>query len=277
MTLPDGGTPYAVAAGPDGEIWTTLLAPASLLCLRDGAVVRSHSLPEGVRPMLAAVAADGTVWHTRTDDRIGRLTTGGDETVFALPAGSAPYGVAVAPDGAVWFSAPGAERIGCVTADGEVRLVELPVPDARAAMITASADGVVWVAFNGAGALGRYDGERFDVVELGAGSAPVGVAAGGDGIWFADIARGAVGRVRSDGTTELVSLGDPQSRPHAVAPDPAGGCWATLWGTNEVARVAPGGAVTRHPLPGKEPHGLALSGATVWVAMESGSLVAVSA
>jgi virginiamycin B lyase len=275
VTLPDGWTPYAVAAAPDGTIWTTLLTPASLVALRDGVVARRHPLPGEVKPMLATVAPDGTVWSSRTDDRLGRLTPGGDETVFALPGGSAPYGIAVAPDGAVWFSAPGTGQIGSLTGDGEIRLVELPVPEARAAMVTVDADGVVWVALNGAGALARFDGSRVELIDLGAGAAPVGVAAGADGIWFADIAGGAVGRVLPDRTVERIPFDDPQCRPHAVAPDPDGGCWVTLWGSHELARVAPGGAVTRHALPGKEPHGLAVSGSRVWVAMESGSLVAV--
>ncbi|GAA4603496.1 virginiamycin B lyase [Actinoplanes octamycinicus] len=275
VRLPDGWTPYAVAAGPDGMIWTTVLDPPALAGLRDGVVVRRHPLPDEVRPMLLTAAPDGTIWYTRTDDRVGRIGPDGDETLFALPAGAAPYGMALAPDGAAWFSAPGAERIGFVTAGGGIRLVELPVPDARAAMVTVSADGVVWVALNGAAALAGFDGTGFRIVELGAGAAPVGIAAGGDGIWFADIAGGAVGLVRPDGTPIRVPFDDPGSRPHAVAPDPAGGCWATLWGAGELARVTADGEVIRHPLPGKEPHGLALTDATVWVAMESGSLVAL--
>jgi hypothetical protein len=39
--------------------------------------------------------------------------------------------------------------------------------------------------------------------------------------------------------------------------------------------VEVGGSVTLFDLPGEEPHGVALAGGEVWVAMESGSVVRV--
>ncbi|WP_433788812.1 Vgb family protein [Actinoplanes sp. CA-252034] len=274
VTLPVGWAPYAVAGDHDGTLWTTILDPPGL----------ARVTPDGLRheafdarPMLLTVATDGAIWCTRSDDRLVRRDTGGAHTVIEVPPGSAPYGIAAAADGGVWFTAPGLNRIGRVTTAGDLTMVDLPVPDARAAMITVAADGSAWAALNGAGALARVSGDTVRIIELPGGrapAAPVGVAAGNSGVWYADIAGGCVGLVDASGTVRQVRFDDPVCRPHAVAADPDGGCWVTLWGSGELARVTPDGDVTLHALPGREPHGLWVNGGTVWVAMESGSLVA---
>ena len=133
-------------------------------------------------------------------------------------------------------------------------------------------------ALNGAGALACVNNAAVRIVELPGGrapAAPVGVAASPAGIWYADIAGGCVGRVDPSGSVEQVSFADPACRPHAVAADTDGGCWVTLWGSGRLARVTAGGDVTVRDLPGREPHGLWVEATLVWVAMESGSLVAV--
>ncbi len=220
-------------------------------------------------------AADGAIWYTRADDRIGRRDPDGSHTTIEAGPGSAPYGIAVAPAGDVWFTAAGTNRIGRVTDGRSITTTELPIPDSRPAMITVDAHGTAWAALNGAASLARVRDDDVGLVKLSAGSAPVGVTAGADGIWYADIARGCVGRVSPTGALDEFPFPDPACRPHAVAPDPDGGCWATLWGSTELARVTASGEITLHPLPGREPHGLWVSPAHVWVAMESGAVVTV--
>jgi virginiamycin B lyase len=279
IELPPGWAPYALAGDAAGDLWMTLLQPPGLARLDAGGEVRPEPLPPGDgTPMLLAVAADGALWCTRTDDRLIRRDGDGTATAIDVPAGSAPYGIAAAPGGGVWFTAPGLDRIGRVTAAGDVVMSGLPVTDARAAMVTVDARGRAWAALNGVGALACVDGGTVRLIELPAGrapAAPVGVAAAADGVWYADIAGGAVGLVDGSGTVHLHAFADPACRPHAVAADPGGGCWVTLWGSGQLARVTAGGDVTLHDLPGREPHGLWIAGAAVWVAMESGALAAV--
>ncbi|GAA0221281.1 virginiamycin B lyase family protein [Cryptosporangium japonicum] len=262
------GAPYAVTGDADGTVWATILTRPGLARVRHGEVIY-ETLPD--RPMLLTLAPDGALWYT-AGDRLGRRDPAGEHTVTALPAGSAPYGIAAAPDGTIWFTAPGRNQLGCLGDD--LVLLDLPVPDARAAMLTVAPDGTVWAALNGAGALARVRDGSVEVVELPDGSAPVGVAASASGVWFADIAGGRVGRVDPSGHRHETRF-DATSRPHAVAADGSGGCWVTLWGSGELARIAADGAVTIRALPGTEPHGLWVSPTTVWVAMESGSLVAI--
>ncbi|MFG1926890.1 hydrolase [Cryptosporangium sp. NPDC048952] len=262
------GSPYALTGDADGNVWATLLDPPGLARVAAGEV-SVEPLPD--RPMLLTVAPDDALWYT-AGDRLGRRDPSGAHSVTELPAGSAPYGIAAAPDGTIWFTAPGSNRIGKLGDD--LRFLDIPVPDAFAAMITVAPDGTVWAALNKAGALARVRDGAVDVVDLPEGFAPVGVTASEAGVWFADIAGGRVGRLDPSGELHT-SVFDVTSRPHAVAADHDGGCWATLWGSGELAHVTARGETTTYPLPGEEPHGLWVSPTGVWVAMESGSLVAV--
>jgi virginiamycin B lyase len=275
ITVP-GWSPYALAAAPDGSVWMSVLEPAGLARLEpaapDGSEVILHALP--AKPLLVAAGADGTVWHSSQDDRIGSDGT----TWFDLPAGAAPYGIVAADGGGAWFTAPGINRVGRISPGGRVETVEVPLPGAYPAMLTVAEDGAVWAALNAAGALLRWADGVLQIVDVPDGrtaAAPVGIAADGDRVWFADIAGGSVGLAGADGEIERVTFDDPACRPHAVAVAPGGGCWVTLWGSGSLARVAPDHEVSIVELPGREPHGLAVIGDEVWVAMESGAVVRV--
>ncbi|MEU4692415.1 hydrolase [Actinoplanes sp. NPDC023714] len=267
VELEEGWAPYAVAGDASGDIWFTVLNPPGLA--RVGPGMRHEPTGDG-RPMLLSVTGD-TVWYTRSDDRLVRRDPGGASTEIALPEGSAPYGIAARGDD-VWFTAPGTNRIGRL-ADGDLSWFDIPVPESRPAMLTLDHDGTPWAALNGAGCLARVRDGGVEIVELPEGSAPVGIS---PGVWYADIAGGAVGRAGFDGAVQHFPLPDRASRPHAVATAADGSCWATLWGTHQLAHITRDGEITLHDLPGKEPHGLWVTGKEVWVAMESGLLATVA-
>ncbi len=278
MTLPPGWTPYAVTGDAAGNLWTTILDPPGLArCSPGDDGFRHEPLPG--RPMLLAVADDGALWCTRADDKLTRRDPFGAHTVVDLAPDSAPYGIAAAPGGGVWFTAPSHNQLGRVTASGALTTIDLPVPQAQPAMLTVDAAGRPWAALNAAGALATVTGDgSVHLVDLPGGrapAAPVGIAASEAGIWYADIAGGCVGRVDPAGRVEQITFADPACRPHAVAATDDGGCWATLWGSGQLAHITAGGDITVHDLPGREPHGLWAGDSLVWVAMESGSLVAV--
>ncbi|MEU4558665.1 hydrolase [Actinoplanes sp. NPDC023936] len=279
IALP-GQAPYAVAGDPTGTLWLTVLTPPGLAHVDPGdpePAVHHEPLPE-TRPMLLSVTADA-VWYTRADDRLARRDPSGAHAVIDLPKGTAPYGITATPGGDVWFTAPGTNQIGRLSGGAAITMVDLPVPDARPAMLTVDAAGTPWAALNGAAALARVRDGAVEIVELPEGRtppAPVGITAGETGIWYADIAGGSVGRVEESGKIHQFPFDDPACRPHAVAADADGSCWATLWGSGELAHITAGGDITLHPLPGDEPHGLWPADTHVWVAMESGALAAVA-
>jgi virginiamycin B lyase len=66
-------------------------------------------------------------------------------------------------------------------------------------------------------------------------AAPVGIDAGREVVWFAEIGAGQIGRICPDGRIEEFSLPDRSCRPHAVAATADGGCWATLWAASSVS------------------------------------------
>jgi virginiamycin B lyase len=286
VNLPAGWAPYAVTGDAAGHVWMTVLTPAGLARVDPAAALAGDGPGAGIvhepisagQPMQLSIGSDSAVWYTRTDDRLGRRDASGRHAVIGLPAGAAPYGIAATPGGGAWFTGPGINQVGRVTAEGHLTLIDLPVPQARVAMLTVDADGTAWAALNGAGALARIRDDTVRIVELPDGpgaAAPVGVTAARSGIWYADIARGRVGRIDPSGDVEQIRFADPACRPHAVAADVTGGCWVTLWGSGELAHVSAGGDIHLRKLPGREPHGLWVSATHVWVAMESGSLVAV--
>jgi virginiamycin B lyase len=82
-------------------------------------------------------------------------------------------------------------------------------------------------------------------------------------------------RIDPNGELTEYELPDRESKPHAIVAHPDGGCWFTLWGSNQLGFIASDGtiAVTDLPTPHSEPHGLAVAqDGTVWIALETGFL-----
>jgi len=232
------------------------------------------------RPSQIVTGPDEALWFTRPgDDRIGRITTSGDTTVFPLPAGSAPFGIAVGSDDALWITAMGTDQIARISTDGHIAEFPLPTSGAMASMITAGPDGALWFTLNQAHAIGRLttDGD-VRVYPLPTSEAgPVGITATSDAIWFVEIAAGQVGRISPDGDIREFALPDRDARPHAIVADARGGCWLSQWGNSSVARVTADGNMCEISLSAaSEPHGLAIGpDGALWVALEIGSVARI--
>lgn len=271
-----GAGPYAVAVDASGVAWITLVHSGQVARLPPGGEPSLYDLGNPAsRPSLLALGRDGAVWVTRGgDDRIDRVD-GARRSVYV---GGGPYGIALGPDGAVWFTAIGADAVGRLAPEGEVTFTPVPGESGMPAMITAGPDGAMWFTLNRVAALGRVDaaGEITLHPLPDPGCGPVGIAADGDALWFAEIGAGRVGRLVPGEPLQEFDLPDRAACPHAVAPDGSGGCWVTLWAASALAHLDERGAVTAvHDLgEGAEPHGVAVApDGSVLVALESGHVV----
>jgi virginiamycin B lyase len=263
------GGPYAVAAGPDGAVWVTLVHGDRIARVTvEGEVT---TFDAGTRPTLITPGPDGALWFTRAD-AVVRMTTGGELTVFELDR---PYGIVTGPDGALWYTA--ADRVGRLSVDGARDELALPA-GSFPAMITAGPDGALWFTLNQASALGRVTtAGELTLRELPTrGAGPVGIAAThDDAIWFTELLAEQLGRVTAREPIQELPL---PGKPHAVIPAQADGVWVTLWGSNQVAHVSADGEVATVDLPPDcEPHGLAIGpDDALWVACEAGLLIRIT-
>jgi virginiamycin B lyase len=261
-----GTGPYAVATTADGALWATLVH-AGRLRRNDSEI----DLGAGSGPQLLAV--DGRSVHVScTDDTVASVGPDGSVRSLALPPGTKPYGVATTP-GRLWFSGL-ADVVGRREPSGEVLLENLPAGSMPGALC---ADGeTVWGTCFGGDALLRWRvGSAVELLPLGGGHGPVGIAADAHGLRWAEITSGTLGLRAADGRIRRVTL--PGSRPHAVLPDGDGGTFVTCWGSDSLVHVdAADRCRTLSFDPGDEPHGLCRDAdGRVVVALESGYLAVV--
>ncbi|WP_051662442.1 MULTISPECIES: Vgb family protein [unclassified Microbacterium] len=264
--------PYAVAFGSSGEMWITLVNTGELV--RRSPDGREHRFTIGERPGQLAVTSEATWCAVTGADRIAIIASDDRLNFIDVPGG--PYGIAaVGSDALVTLMQE--NKLAVVSRDGLRSEVAVPLEGAYPAMATAHRDGSVWVSLNQRGVLERWDAAGgTDLITLPDGAAPVGIAAAGEYVWSADIARGSILRVDGDRHVRDFVLA-PDSRPHAVIADDTG-CWFTEWGANRLGRITAEGDLAEFDLSGigEEPHGLALDGdGVVWVAFESGVVAGI--
>lgn len=264
--------PYAVAFGPSGDMWVTLVKTGELV--RRSPDGRERRFTVGERPGQLSVTSEATWCAVTGADRIAIITSDDRLNFIDVPGG--PYGIAaVGPD--AWVTLMQDNKLALVSREEIRGEVAVPVDDAYPAMATSHRDGSLWVSLNQGEALARRDaGGDTELITLPDGAAPVGIAAAGEHVWSADIARGSILRVDGDLHVSDFVLA-PDSRPHAVIADDTG-CWFTEWGANRLGRITADGDLAEFDLSGlgKEPHGLALDGdGVVWVAFESGIVAGI--
>lgn len=235
------GDPYALGAGPDGNIWLTTTAggahPDWIVRVGPGDTItpfqagtRTGGASFGTGPERITSGPDGNLWFTEFwTNRIGRMTTAGVLTEFPIPTpDSAPRGITTGPDGNLWFveSAFSHTAIARMTTAGVV--TEYP--------LGGSADDQL---------------QPFEIV------------AGADGnLWFTQshpsAPQGEIGRITPSGALMLITLPNG-GRPGDVALGPDGNVWFTNSGANTVGRITPAGVLRQFALPTRSamPQGIA--------------------
>jgi virginiamycin B lyase len=136
-----------------------------------------------------------------------------------------PDGISIAPDGAVWFYEERGLSVDRLEPDGG--LVRFAVPacgpsrrPCRPSSIALGRDGTVWFAEHPDHWLGmiRPDGTMTEVA-IPRSLAPCILSAEGDGgLWFADCAGSAIGRLRFPDAMPYVETPELYGRPLVAAP-----------------------------------------------------------
>ncbi|HJT55846.1 MAG TPA: hypothetical protein VJ761_05085 [Ktedonobacteraceae bacterium] len=160
FTLPQtqGGDPFGIAAGRDGNLWFTLVGNGWIGRITPTGHISEFALPQADSSPEGIVAGpDGNLWFTeRHSGKIGRITPTGSIHEFALPhPTSGPFQITKGPDGNLWFTEYEGNKIGRISPAGVVTEFATPTPYSSPAGITAGPDGNLWFAESNANKIGR--------------------------------------------------------------------------------------------------------------------------
>jgi streptogramin lyase len=227
-------TPTGIAAGPDGNLWFTMLFA----------------------------------------NAIGRITPAGVVTIFRDATISGPSGITPGPDGNLWFTNAFNNSIGRITPLGVVSRhvgtggIFLPTS------ITTGADGGLWFTNRSNDSIGRIDPSSFVVdILTGTGiAAPQSIVSGPDGsLWFTNATGNSIGRLTVNpaktGTVcngpltrcTVTTTTDPSIKnPYGLTVGPDANLWFTNRGGDSVGTISPTGVVSSYTGPGTvAPRGIA--------------------
>ena len=243
--VPQGSHPHDVAPAPDGTVWYTAQAAASL---------------------------------GRLDPSTGKVE------IIPLGKGSAPHGVIIGSDKAAWVTDGGLNAIVRVDPKTKaIKVYRLPGFRENVNLNTATFDGngILW--FTGqSGVYGRLDPNTGDVQVFDAphGPGPYGIATtpGGE-VYYASLAGSYIARIDTKtGKAVVIQPPTPNQGARRVWSDSKGRVWVSEWNAGQVGRYDPkSGEWKSWKLPGKSPRAYAVyvdEGNNVWLTdFESNSIV----
>src|SRR5579883_403985 len=119
--LPTRGSPEAITAGPDGNLWFTEKVGNRIGRITPQGQISEFPLPTSNSfPAEIVSGPDGNLWFTESSsNQIGRITPQGQISEFPLmTTPSLADGLAKGPDGALWFTDSATGNIGRVTPGG---------------------------------------------------------------------------------------------------------------------------------------------------------------
>jgi streptogramin lyase len=249
-----GGTPIAMVAGADGNMWFTESTGKIVRMSPSGLVTGEFTPPSGAA---------------------------------GQPIKSSPAGIAVGPDGNIWFTDTGTDAeghsfIGTISRTNEVKEFEISGSKLSPKAIVAGEDGNLWfteapVSSEESGSIGRISPTgaivEFKVPASGQDplsyeeavlepkqSSPDDIARGPDGrIWFTDralnlVTQGFIGTVTPDGQVSEWATEMQWDIPEAIAAGDDGNAWFAGEGGEPpqgyIERITPHGTILGIPLPG---------------------------
>lgn len=258
-SLSAGTEPWAITAGPDGNLWFGYTEHEEIGKMTTSGVVTEYSVPNALRGAGVTAGPDGNLWFTGLlSHNIVKLTTSGTATEYSLSAFSDPDGITVGPDGYLWFTigheaGGGTNRIGKITTSGTI--TEYAIPSGYEPFeITAGPDGNLWFTIgNGTSRIGKIttSGTITEYVLPAGSEGPEGITSGPDGnLWFTDKNSNKIGKITTSGTVTEYTL-PTGSGPSAIIKGPDGNLWFTDHETGKIGRITTTGTITEYVLPEK--------------------------
>ncbi len=212
-------SPYAIAIGPDNNIWFT----------------------------------------EYQGDRIGMMTPNGEVMRFPIARDGIAERLTAGPDGALWFTDPRGNRVGRIAIDGKIKYVKLPTSECGPTGITTGADGLIYFSEHAADRIGRMsiDGTLTEFT-LRAKSGPAEIVTGHDGaVYFIEDEAGRIGRIDKDGAIREFTIPSAQSVPSAIASGPDASIYFAELAAGKIGKLKLDGSFEEYPLPHGTPLGLA--------------------
>ncbi len=233
----------AIAAGPDGALWFTNVAGASIGRITTTGTVTNFTGTGIDDPDGIAAGPDGALWFTNgSSARIGRITTTGTVTNYTGTGIDEPSAITAGPDGALWFTNAANNSIGRITTTGTVtNYTGTGIDEPRG--IAVGPDGAMWFTNAANNSIGRITTTGTVTNFTGTGiDGPVGITAGPDGaLWFTNGSGTSIGRITTTGAVTTYT-GTGIDGTFAIAAGPDGALWFTNVENNSVGRITAIGA-----------------------------------
>jgi len=269
--------PSNITSGSDGALWFTFSGSGN-----DSTVIgrittagnfTPHPFPEATAGAYAtsiAAGPDGALWYGKeglylsdsSDDKFGRITTGGTISEYPVPVPSGDYAAeptaeVAGPDGNLWYTvetnfnfAPDyvadGGLIARVTTGGTVTEYPLAVSNTVPSAIAAGPDGALWFTQNNQAAtstgneIGRITTSG-SVTEYPVNSNTLyGITSGPDGaVWFND-SFGCISRIATGGSVTQYALPAAYDVSYGLTTGPDGAIWFLDSTGNFIGRLVPG-------------------------------------
>ncbi len=263
FTVPtQGGEPFGITAGPDGNIWFTeergdkigMINPATD-AISEFAVPTPNALPARI-----AVGPDGNLWFTEMGAKqIGMINPATDAiSEFSVPF--EPFAITAGPDGNLWFTDAG--YVQTVGPDGMLMMTpdqgnligmfnptthavsEFAVPtlDPLFGAITTGPDGNLWFTEADGNKIGSINPTTYDIVETELptpNSVPIDITTGPDGnLWFTEQGIGQIGTINPV-TRSITETDIPGFIVRGITTGPDGNLWFTEASADEIGVLTP--------------------------------------
>jgi streptogramin lyase len=252
-------TPFAIAAGPDGNLWFTEFGSGSNGKI--GKITTAGVITEYggtlAYPLGITAGPDGNLWFVEGDvggvhnGKIGKITTAGVITEYGGALGN-PNAIAKGSDGNLWFTEGATGSIGKITTLGVITEFS---GAAAPSSITPGPDGNLWFS----------DSNRIGTITTGGviteyGPGPInltnGITAGPDGnLWFTDLSNDAVGKITTAGVITEFS-GTVGGGPQGIVAGPDGNLWFAEDNSGKIGRITTSGVITEYGGTLVNPYGI---------------------